>query len=79
MRVAATRRAKPELASQAENVSKIMGAKDSEGEFIVIDQIAIAMNRESIIPSRQIRADKRWERLKASPVRPRINAEVIVK
>lgn len=71
--------ARPELASQAENVSRIMGAKDKEGELIVMDQIASARKRESIIPSRQRRADKRWERLKASPVRPRINAEVIVK
>lgn len=79
MRVAATSRASPELASQAENVNKTIGASDRDGELITIDQIAIAINRESIIPSRQIRADNRWERLKASPVRPRINADVIVK
>lgn len=77
--MAATRRARPELASQAENVNRIMGASDKEGEFIVMDHMASARNRESIIPSRQRRADRRWDRLKASPVRPRMNAEVIVK
>lgn len=58
MRVVATSRAKPELASQAENVSKIIGAREEMGEVIVIDQREMAMNRDNIMPSKQIRADK---------------------
>lgn len=79
MRAVATSRAKPELASQAENVSRIIGIMEQVGEVIVIDQREIAMNRDSIIPSRQMRADKRWERFRARPMRPRRKAEEKVK
>lgn len=55
----ATRRARPALASQAENARRIMG----EAEKLVAPSWRVhrdrAMNRESIIPSRQSRADRR--------------------
>lgn len=79
MRVVATKRARPELASQAENVSKIMGTREQRGAAIVVDQREMAINKDSIIPSRQIRADRRWERFRARPMRPRIKAEEKVK
>lgn len=79
VRVAATSKASPELASQAENVNKIMGANEQEEEFVVEDHRAIAINKDNIIPSRQISADNKCERFRASPVRPNINAEVKVK
>jgi len=50
-----------------------------EVEFSIMDQTAVAMNRVSIIPSRHRRADRRWERLNARPIKPRINAEVKLK
>ena len=78
-REVATKIANPALASQAENVKRIIGIIELEVEFNVIDQIAVAINRVSIIPSRHRRADKRCERLNARPIRPRMNAEVKLK
>lgn len=79
MRVVATKRAKPRLASQAENVSRIIGVREQVGVVIVMDQREMAINRDSIMLSRQMRADRRWERFKARPMRPRIKAEEKVK
>lgn len=50
-----------------------------EVEFNIIDQIAEAIKRVNIIPSRHRRADRRCERLNARPIRPKINAEVKLK
>lgn len=79
VRVLATKRAKPELASQAEKVNKIMGARVQVGVAIDVDQREMAINRDSIMLSRQMRADRRWERFRARPMRPRIKAEEKVK
>ena len=38
-----------------------------------------AINRESIIPSKHSRAERRWVRWKASPISPRIKADEKVK
>lgn len=58
----ATSRASPALASQAEKASKIMG----EAEKLVESNCNVhkerAINRESIIPSRHKRADRRCVR-----------------
>lgn len=75
----ATKIANPALASQAENVSIIIGIIELEVEFNIIDQIAVAMKRVSIMPSRHRRADKRCERLNARPIKPKMNAEVKLK
>ena len=79
VRAVATRRARPALASQAENANRSMG----EGEKAVASscnvQRDIAINSDSIIPSRQRRAERRWVRWKARPVSPRMNAEEKVK
>lgn len=58
-REAATRIASPALASQAENVRRIIGMMELEVELSVMDQMAVAMKRVSIIPSRHKRADRR--------------------
>lgn len=55
----ATRRESPALASQAENASSSMGAAEKFVESICRIQSDSEMNSESIIPSRQRRADKR--------------------
>lgn len=79
MRVVATNRARPALASQAENVNKIMGIMEQVGDAIVIDQREMAINNDNIIPSIQIRADRRWERFRAKPIRLRTKADEKVK
>lgn len=71
--------ASPALASQAENVNKIIGMVELEVEFNVMDQMAVAIKRVSIIPSRHKRADRRCERLNARPIIPKMNAEVKLK
>lgn len=48
-------------------------------EFSVIDQRARAINKDSIIPSKQSKADKRCDRLNARPIKPKINAELKLK
>lgn len=71
----ATSKARPALASQAEKASKIMGAAV---KFVVLRYRVHkerARNRDSIMPSRHRRADKRWARLKASPVSPSVKAD----
>lgn len=79
VRAVATRSARPALASQAENASKSMG----EGEKAVASSCSahsdIAINRDSIIPSKQRSAERRWVRWKARPASPRINADEKVK
>lgn len=62
------------LASQAENAKRRMGSGEKLVEDRLIDHRERAINRESIIPSRHKRADKRWVRWNASPDSPSIKA-----
>lgn len=79
MRAVATKRARPALASQAENARRRMG----EGEKAVASSCSVqrakAMNSDSIMPSKQRRAERRWVRWKARPVSPKTNVEEKVK
>lgn len=58
----ATSKAKPTLASQAENVSKSKGVAKELIELKCKVHKERPINRESIIPSKHNRADKRWVR-----------------
>lgn len=75
----ATNSPRPALASQAEKAKRSMG----EAEKLVADSCMAhkerAINKESIIPSRQSRAERRWIRWNASPVSPSIKVEEKVK
>lgn len=75
MRAVATSRARPALASQAEKASSSIGAAQRLVEFKWTVQRERAMNRESIIPSKHRRAERRWVRWNARPVRPKIKAD----
>lgn len=75
VREVATRSARPALASQAEKASRSIGEVEKLDESNWSVHSENAMNRESIIPSRQRRADRRWTRLKARPISPRIKVE----
>ena len=75
MRAVATRSPRPALASQAEKARRIIGAIEKLEEFSCRVQSAKAMNRDSIIPSKHKRADKRWVRWNVSPIRPSVNVE----
>jgi len=62
VRAVATSRASPALASQAENASRSIGEAE---KWVVLSCRAHrerAMNRESIIPSKHRRAERRWVR-----------------
>lgn len=59
VREAATRRASPALASQAENASNIIGADEKIVAPVWNDHMAVATYRESIIASKHRRADRR--------------------
>lgn len=62
VRAVATSRARPALASQAENASRSRG--DAEKLVDVSSRVhrESARNNDSIIPSRQRRAESRWVR-----------------
>lgn len=75
----ATSRARPALASQAEKAKRSIGAVEKAVVSSWRAHKARAMNRDSIIPSKHRRAERRWVRLKASPIRPNTNAEVKLK
>ena len=62
MRAVATRRARPALASQAENASKSIGEIAKLVAFSWRVHTERAMNKESIIPSKHKRAERRWVR-----------------
>lgn len=79
VRAVATKRARPALASQAENAKRSRGDAEKLVEASSRVQRERARNRESIMPSRQRRADKRWVRWKASPANPKRNAAEKVK
>lgn len=74
VRAVATRRASPVLASQAENASSRMGRAEKLVEERLMHHRERAINSESIIPSRQRRADKRCVRWNASPDSPKTKA-----
>ncbi len=67
--------ARPAPASQAENVSMSIGIRVKEGAWFSMGQIDRAMYMDSIMLSRQSRAEIRWVRWKASPRLLRANAE----
>ena len=71
----ATRRARPALASQAENARSNMGAAEKIEAFSWRAHRERAMKRESIIPSRHRRAESRCVRWRARPDRPRMKAD----
>lgn len=75
----ATKRASPALASQAEKARRSMGAVENTVDSNCRAQRANAINRDSIIPSRQRRAESRWVRWKARPMSPNVKAELKLK
>lgn len=58
----ATSKASPAPASQAEKANRRIGAAEEAVDSSCRVHIARAMNRDSIIPSKHSRADKRWAR-----------------
>lgn len=58
----ATIRARPALASQAENASSNIGADEKLIEESCRDQRERAIKSDSIMPSRHKRAERRWVR-----------------
>ena len=79
MRAVATKRASPALASQAENARRSIGEAEKWVVFSCRAHSERAINRESIIPSKHKRAERRWVRWNASPDNPSIKAEEKVK
>ena len=77
VRAVATSRARPAPASQAENARRSIGAAEKFVTLNCRDQRDSATNRDSIIPSRQSRAERRWVRWNARPVRPRMVVGVV--
>lgn len=71
----ATNRARPALASQAENARRSIGEAEKLVESSCNAHKERARNRESIMPSRHKRAERRWVRWNAKPVRPNIKAD----
>lgn len=62
VRAVATRRARPALASHAENASRSIGAAEKLVEFSWRVQRERAMNKDNIMPSKHKRAERRWVR-----------------
>lgn len=62
MRAVATSRASPALASQAENARRSIGEAAKLVEFSCKVHRERARNKESIIPSKQRSAERRWVR-----------------
>lgn len=62
MRAVATSSASPTPASQAENAKRSIGEAEKFVESSWRVQRERAINRESIIPSRHSRAERRWVR-----------------
>lgn len=79
VREVATSRASPALASHAEKASRIIG----EGVKLTVSSWRAHKERvtysDNIIPSKQRRAERRWVRWNARPVRPRKKAEEAAK
>lgn len=74
MRAAATRRARPALASHAENARSSIGDAAKLVTLSSKAQMDRAKKRDSIIPSRHKRADNKCARLNARPERARTKA-----
>lgn len=62
MRAVATSKASPALASQAEKASSSIGAAEKLVESSCRAHRESAINNDSIIPSKQISAERRWVR-----------------
>lgn len=62
VRAVATRRAKPALASQAENARSSTGVAAKLVALSCSDHNDRARNKESIMPSKQSSAERRWVR-----------------
>lgn len=60
VRAVATRRARPALASHAEKAKRSIGEVEKLVESSWRAQSERATKRESIIPSKQSRAERRW-------------------
>lgn len=67
--------ARPAPASQAENVSMSTGMRAKDAAWFSTGQIDRAMYMESIMLSRQSRAEIRWVRWKANPRLLKVKAE----
>lgn len=66
----ATNKANPALASQTERVRRRIGVAARVVAFVWIVHRERPKNSESIIASRQSRAERRWTRLNARPRSP---------
>jgi len=75
----ATRSARPVLASQAEKASNNIGAAEKLVDSNCKAHRANAINRDSIIPSKQRSAESKWVRWNANPISPKMNAELKLK
>ena len=62
---------RPALASHAEKVRRRIAEGVKEGQANKLDQKAKAENRDTRRSSRHNKADRRWERLRASPSKAR--------
>lgn len=71
----ATSIARPAPASQAENANMRIGMRVNAAAWFSIGQADRAMYMDSIMLSRQSRAEIRWVRWKANPRQPRVKAE----
>ena len=69
-----TRRAKPTAASQAANTIVIIGITKEIIECMLMAEVVIRINRDSIIPSRHRRVDIMWDRNISVPRREKKNA-----
>lgn len=67
------------LASQAEKARSSIGAVENPVDSNCNAHRANAMNRDNIIPSKQRSAESRCVRWNASPISPRMNAELKLK
>ena len=71
VRVSATIRDKPMLASQADRVSKIRLLVIRNLVFALRDHMAILRNKEMSSSSKHSSIDRKWSRLIIMPIRPR--------
>lgn len=79
VRAVATNSARPVLASQAEKAKSSIGAVENPVDSNCSAHKASAINRDNIIPSKHRSAESRWVRWNASPIIPKINAELKLK
>ena len=79
MRAVATKSASPVLASQAEKANSSIGAVEKLVDSNCSAHRARAINRDSIMPSKHNRAESKCVRWNASPISPKIKAELKLK